>query len=154
MIYLLDSDAVAALITPERDSHKHFMKHASGLQEGDSFCLSILTIYEFEYSIYSYTDERKKEEAQQSLTALKNSLNIIKLGVGDATAYGKLKAGYKKHTGIQRKAIRKHNMDIAIAGLAVTHGFTLISGDSIFSTLQEVDPNLKYENWLKGNTKN
>ena len=149
MIYLLDSDAVAALITPERESHKNFMEHASKLHDGDSFCLSILTIYEFEYSIYSYTDERKQAEAQQSLAALKNSLNIIKLGVGDATAYGKLKAGYKKHTGIQRKAIRKHNMDIAIASLAITHNFTLISGDSIFSTLQKVEPHLKYENWLK-----
>ena len=149
MIYLLDSDAVAALITPERESHKYIMNHISVLHKSDSFCLSILTIYEFEYSIYSYTDEYKKEEAIKSLETLKNSFDIVNLGEKDATTYGKLKTGYKRHTGVQRKALRKHNMDIALASLSIAKGFTLISGDSIYKILQEVEPDFKYENWLK-----
>jgi predicted nucleic acid-binding protein len=63
MIYLLDSDAVAALVTPDRESHKIFMTYAKNIQTKDRFCLSILTIYEIEYSIHCFIDERKKEEA-------------------------------------------------------------------------------------------
>jgi predicted nucleic acid-binding protein len=148
MIYLLDSDAVAALVTPNRESHDIFMTHAKNLQRKDRFCLSILTIYEIEYSIHSFTDDRKKEKAIKSLSALKKSLDIIRLNIDDAAIYGRLKAGYKKYTGINRKAIRKHNLDISLASLAIAHNATLISGDSIYLTLQKVDDGLRYENWL------
>lgn len=149
MIYLLDSDAVAALVTPDRESHHYFMTHAENADFDAHFCLSVLTLYELEYSIHSFTDERKKQEAVLSIKALKDSLDIMGLSAADAAIYGELKVGYKKHTGMNRKAIRKHNLDIGLASLAITHDFTLISGDNIYLALQEISPKLRYENWLK-----
>lgn len=149
MVYLLDSDAVSALITPERESHKIFMSYAENTSGDDRFCLSVLTLYELEYSLHSFTDKEKKKELSLNLKALKNSFDIIGLSADDASVYGALKAGYKKHTGMNKKAIRKHNLDIGLASLAITHDFTLISGDSIYLALQEVSPKLQYENWLK-----
>jgi predicted nucleic acid-binding protein len=125
------------------------MAYAENVSHDARFCLSVLTLYELEYSIHSFIDERKKQEAVLSLKALKDSLDIIGLSADDAAIYGELKAGYKKHTGMNRKAIRKHNLDIGLASLAITHDFTVISGDSIYLTLQKVLPRLRYENWLK-----
>jgi len=63
--------------------------------------------------------------------------------------YADLKVLYKKHTGINKKSMKKNNLDILIASTAIAENATLISYDGIFKKLSEIEPKFKWENWLK-----
>ena len=63
--------------------------------------------------------------------------------------FAELKVLYKRETGINKKAMKKNDLDILIAATAMAENAILISDDGIFEKLAEIDPKLKYENWLK-----
>ncbi|MCK5535281.1 MAG: hypothetical protein KAI79_00565 [Bacteroidales bacterium] len=50
-----------------------------------------------------------------------------------ATYYGALKYGFQKSTGINRKAIKKHNIDIMIAATALDYDCILVAKDGIYN---------------------
>ncbi len=60
MQYLLDSDAVSALTSPQNKEDSAIHEYFSSLGQNTVISLCILTIYEFEYSIASCQDEGDK----------------------------------------------------------------------------------------------
>ena len=66
-----------------------------------------------------------------------------------ARDFGELKAFLKNKRNLDRKEMRKHNIDIVIAATAIYENATIISGDDIYKDLAECKTNLKSENWIK-----
>jgi len=62
--------------------------------------------------------------------------------------FADLKVLYKKKTGINKKAMKKNDLDILIASTAMAESATLISDDGIFEKLSEIEPKFKWKNWL------
>ena len=63
--------------------------------------------------------------------------------------FANLKTKYKKATGINKNAIKRHNLDLLIASTAIAMDAIIVSDDGIFEKLMEIEPLLKYENWLR-----
>lgn len=148
MQYLLDSDAVTALTNPTSQDGVHIQKYFASLGRKSVISLCILTIYEFEFSVASCSDEDKKSRIQQSLDSLKKSFSIVGLGFEDAKVYGKLKAGFREKTGINQNALKRHNLDIALASVAIANNCVIVSRDAIYKNhLQKIDSRLLCDNW-------
>jgi predicted nucleic acid-binding protein len=144
MQYLIDSDAVSALTRSDSSIQKYF----SSLGENAVISLCILTIYEFEFSISACADLGTKSRIEQSLKSLKTHFSIVGLGFEDAKIYGNLKAKFREKTGIDQKTLKKHNLDIALASVAIANNCVVVSRDKIFKNhLQKIDSRLQCENW-------
>jgi predicted nucleic acid-binding protein len=66
--------------------------------------------------------------------------------------YADLKVLYKKHTGINKKSMKKNDLDILIASTAMAENATLISYDGIFEKLSKIEPKFKWENCIRINS--
>lgn len=146
MNYLLDSDAISALIKPAKPAYFDILSFLSQASN-PALKLSILTIYEFEFNI-----ARRPEEEKAGLRSLLNqtfdAFEEIPLGRKDAQIYGELKSGFLKQTGISTNALKRHNMDIALASVAIANDFILVSRDKIYAThLQSINPSLQQITW-------
>jgi predicted nucleic acid-binding protein len=148
MNYLLDLDTVTALSQPTSPYHetvKHYVKH---LSEKDKIYLSILSIYELRYSLSNTQDEEKKTDILKLINWCKKFFEILPLSEAGAEFYGELKAGLKKKTGMNRKAIKKHNIDIVLAATALDHDCVLVAKDGIYKDhLVLINPQLRHEDW-------
>lgn len=148
MKYILDSDAISTLTNPESPDKETIHQLFLSLGERSVISLSILTIYEFEFSIASCTDSKKRERIQQVLTELKKQFSIINLGFEDATIYGNLKARLREKTGMNQNALKRHNLDIALASIAIANDCIIISKDKIYKEhLQAIDNRLQSLSW-------
>jgi predicted nucleic acid-binding protein len=144
MQYLIDSDAVSALTRGDGDIQKYF----SSLGENAVISLCILTVYEFEFSISACADLGTKSRIEQSLKSLKTHFSIVGLGFEDAKIYGNLKAKFREKTGIDQKTLKRHNLDIALASVAIANNCVVVSRDEIFKNhLQKMDNRLRCESW-------
>ena len=59
------------------------------------------------------------------------------------------KATYRKDTGIQKKPLKKHDVDFILSSTAVEYDLIIVSNDTIFQKIQEIFNNLQVENWTK-----
>lgn len=150
MKILIDSDVISAFGNPESEEYQKIIAYFSSFPEAPEICLSMLTVYEMEYSLSAFTDEEEKEKTARIFQQFKDSLTIINLSFASAEVYGKLRFDFKKKTGINSKALKRHNIDIALASLAIANRCTLLSRDGIYKDhLQHIEPRLKYQNWAK-----
>lgn len=148
MKYILDSDAISTLINPESTDKEAIHQLFLSLGEKAVLSLSILTIYEFEFSIASCADSGKKERIQRVLSELKAQFSIVSLGFDDATVYGNLKARFREKTGMNQNSLKRHNLDIALASVAIANDCIIISKDKIYKEhLQSIDSRLQCLSW-------
>lgn len=129
----------------------------SELQKCDSdiLCTSFITEAEL------YFGAHRSEKFQENLFVVESFLNEIKTYSCDSKtskAYGELKSKLLFHFGPREKQKRrKYNLkkigigenDLWIASVAIAHDMTIISCDRDFIRIQEVEPNLKVESWIK-----
>jgi predicted nucleic acid-binding protein len=151
MRYLLDSDSLSDLYEPESPGYRNIMGRAIALPETDRIVISILALYELEYG-YANAPESLKPVLRNRISAIQGESPILSLNLEAARIFGSLKVRLQSLRQLSSKAIKAHNMDIMLAATAIVEGCTLISGDGIYSDLQQLDPTLRVENWLKPGT--
>ena len=101
--------------------------------------------YEATYGLKHSKDEEQQEEIRQNIAYIRKYFEIIPLDLREMELFADLKVLYKKKTGINKKAMKKNDLDILIASTAMAENATLISDDSIFEKLSEIEPNFKWE---------
>ncbi|GEM_PF-2532423 len=129
MNYLFDLDTVSALSEPTSPYHKIVKHHVKRLSEKDTIYLSILSIYELRYSLSNTEDEDKVNDILQLIQWCQHFFEILPLSEAGAVFYGELKAALKKKTGMNRKAIKKYNIDIILAATALDRHCVLVAKD-------------------------
>jgi len=146
--YILDTNIISYLQTDSSQSLK-IKKRLQNLQESDEVAVSIIVLYELVYGLNSVLSISEQNATRESINLIQDYLSIIPLDMKEVEIFSKLKRDYKNHTGINKNAIKRHNLDLLIASTAIALDAILISNDKIFETLSEIEPNLKYQNWLK-----
>ncbi len=146
--FILDTN-IASLLggAKTRESQKIYEKFYQ-LDDEDIIMVSIITLYEANYGLKHSEDKKQKEEIRQNITYIQKYFKIIPLDLREMELFADLKVLYKKKTGINKKAMKKNDLDILIASTAMAENAILISDDGIFEKLSEIEPNFKYENWL------
>ncbi|MBF0519651.1 MAG: type II toxin-antitoxin system VapC family toxin [Nitrospirae bacterium] len=148
MNFLLDTSTVAFWYDKDLNpKYQKLHKRISELTNQDNLCISVLTLYELQYSI-SNADEPTKSLLQLMFEKTKNSFKILFLTEKGAQVYGDLKRRLKDVKNISRENIKKYNIDIMLASSAIIESCTLVSSDSDFEVLAEIDDRLKFQNWL------
>jgi len=148
--YLLDTNIISYLTDHNSPYRQSVKEHLLALTHNDSISVSIITLYELSYGLHSYKSTKESIEIfKQGIHFIETYLAVLPLDVQEIDIFGKLKARYKEATGIQNKANKKNDLDFLIVATAINHNATLISNDMIFDKLFEIEPRIKYENWIK-----
>jgi len=148
MKYLLDSNIVSAFADNTNIYHNHVIDKLSRLNDNDKLYISILTLFEFEYSFFCCLDEKKKESIRITINSIKSIFARIEISEDEAKTFGEIKSFIKNITGTSPKNMRRLNFDIMIASTAISHECVIVSGDKIFETISKVCSKLHFENWL------
>ena len=151
--YLLDSDIASYLADQNHPAHHQVASRLSRTGEDDAVYLSVITLYEMYFSVENARANQEKYQAFQiAAQSLSRSFPSLPLSENGAKIYGRLKAVYKNHTGISSKALRRHNLDLILAGTAVEQNAILVSNDRLFLKLVQLEPELRLENWAEENS--
>ena len=147
--YILDTNIASLLGSEETEENQKIYEKFYQLDDEDVVMVSIVTLYEATYGLKHSEDEEQQEEIRQNIAYIRKYFEIIPLDLREMELFADLKVLYKKKTGINKKAMKKNDLDILIASTAMAENATLISDDSIFEKLSEIEPKFKWENWLK-----
>lgn len=146
--YILDTNIVSDLQTDSEVGSK-ILEKLKNLDANDEVFVSIVVLYELVYGLNNISDEEQKKAVEQGIAFIKEYLSIIPLDMKEVDIFAKLKTKYKQATGINKNAIKRHNLDLLIASTAIAMDAIIVSDDGIFEKLVGIEPMLKYENWLK-----
>ena len=146
--YIFDTNVTSILGRNQQVSYD-LLDKLSNLPDEDSISVSVLTLYESNYGLKNSNNEEQKQEIMNNINFIQKYFDVIPLDLKEMDIYADLKVAYKNHTGITKKDAKKNDIDLLIASSAIAENAILVSNDSIFETLSKIEPNLKYENWLK-----
>jgi predicted nucleic acid-binding protein len=146
--YILDTNIASLLGSKETKENRKIYEKFYQLNDEDVVMVSIVTLYEATYGLKHSEDEEQQEEIRQNIAYIRKYFEIIPLDLREMELFADLKVLYKKKTGINKKAMKKNDLDILIASTAMAESATLISDDGIFEKLSEIEPKFKWKNWL------
>ncbi len=146
--YILDTN-IASLLGSKGEKNRLLMDKLSDLQDEDRVMVSIITLYEVYYGLKNSQNDSQKNEISKNIVLIQKFFEIVPLDLKEMELYADLKVLYKKHTGINKKSMKKNDLDILIASTAIAENAILISDDGIFEKLSEIEPKFKWENWLR-----
>ena len=145
MNYIFDTDSVSFLYDSSREpQHTKIFNFVSNIKDSDNLYISIVTLYELEYSL-SNSPNTKKEKIQFIIDNALILFEVLDLPKSGATLFGKLKCQYKGETLTTKSNLKKNNIDFMIASTAITNSCIVISYDSIFETISKINTNLRTE---------
>lgn len=149
MKYLFDSDAVTILYDDSRKTHHDALHHhVRQLKDDDCLHTSVIVVYELEYSFANAPDD-KKVPIRDTIDSVLNDFDaILPVKLEAAALYGELKTLLKHARHLDRKAMRRHNIDIILASTAVETQSVLIGMDKIYQDIERLHKNFRFENWL------
>lgn len=147
MRYLFDSNVVSDIYNVSSINHITVIKKLLSLKENDDICISILTLYEFEYA-FANSPEQKKAEIQMTIQQIQKDFIILPLTLAEAKIFGNLKGSFKELRKVNQENLKKHSLDLMIASSALGQNITLVSADKIYKDISLLNPELKLENWL------
>ena len=147
-VYLIDTNIISYLEDFNSPFYNTLMDKMASLEDSDTLCISILSLYEFEYSM-AHADKTLREGLLKTKRTIKEIFQLLPLSIDGAEIFGNLKSTYQKSTGISKKAINRHNVDLMLASAAIAENAIMVSNDNIFQDLTKITPELKYENWVK-----
>ncbi len=152
--YLLDTNIISYL-TDSQSPHRESVKnHLFSLSEEDRVAVSIVTLYELAYGLATFEKTKKdkrdrdKKLFESGIEFIKEYLEIFPLRVEEIDIFGRLKATYKKETGINTSALKKNDLDFLIASTAMSQGAILVSNDGIFGDIVAYGFGLTFEEWV------
>jgi len=146
MRYLLDSDALSDLYDPEAPGHEAMIGRLASLEGSDQVFISVLSLYEHEYG-FANAPEEKKAVIRKRISDVQSEFPILPLTAAAAGIFGSVKASLRQVRQLSDKGIKGHNIDIMIAASAISEECVLVSLDSLYRDIQEIDPGLKLESW-------
>jgi len=145
--YILDTNIISYLIDNNSNFHLDTINFIKSLNNSDEISISIITLIELEYALVSIDEIALKEKFKLKIEKLKNELNIYNINLEVPKIYASLKNKYKQSVGINSKNLKKDDMDILIASIAIANSAILVSSDKIFEKLSQIS-NLKHINFL------
>ena len=146
MNYIFDTNAVSFLFDDSTgDNHVKLYDLFSKLNDADLVCVSVVTLYELEYSL-SNASVDKKEQIQHMINSMLEFFTVLPLPIDGAKIFGELKQIYKKRNQKSKENIKKDNIDIMIASTAIVNSCIVISYDLIFQDISKEYKNLNIEN--------
>ena len=146
--YILDTNIASLLGSEETQENQKIYEKFYQLDDEDIVMVSIVTLYEATYGLKYSENKEQQEEIRQNIAYIRKYFEIIPLDLREMELFADLKVLYKKKTGINKKAMKKNDLDILIASTAMAENAILISDDAIFEKLSEIEPKFKWENWL------
>jgi predicted nucleic acid-binding protein len=147
MNYILDTNIISQLLDDQSKGFKNIKKKFNTLNENsDNVLMSIVSLYELEFG-YSNAPDHKKQIIKDDIEYLNDFLSIIPLSKKGSSIFGELKTSIKDKRNITQENMKKHNIDIMIASTAIAENCTLVSNDSIYNSLSQINPSLKVEDW-------
>ena len=144
--YLLDTNIVSYLEDETSPFHQSVRKRLSQLSNVSKVYVSLLTLFEIHYGI-AYLGKDKANNLLSMKNSIKDNFVILYLTDKNAEIFGTLKSLYRKKTGIGKKEIEQHNIDFMIASTAISENAVLVSNDSIFTHIKNLQNDLQLENW-------
>ncbi|MCP4405570.1 MAG: type II toxin-antitoxin system VapC family toxin [bacterium] len=149
MKYLFDSDAVNIFYDSSRKAHHEVLHRKIGqLKDEDRLQTSVLVVCELEYSFYNAPDA-KKGPIRKTLDSMLGDFDVIlPVELGITPIYGELKALLKNAKNLDRKEMRKHNIDIILASTAIHTTSILIGMDKLYQDIAKLHTDFHFENWL------
>lgn len=148
MKIIIDSDFISGLSNPDSVNYYQAISFINSLPEDTEICVSILTIYEVQFGRFLDTDTERKERVLKTLETMKSSFSIVNLSFDDSEIYGMLKSQFKTKTGMNQDTLKRHNIDIALASVAIVNNCVIVSRDKIYTDhLQFLNPKLQYKVW-------
>ncbi len=147
MRYLLDSDIVTDLYDKSAANHPSIIARLASLDDEDEVCISILTVYEFEYGLANAPAD-KKEAVGKKIIEAQNDFEVVPLSADGAKRFGNLKKALRDRRSLTQEGAKKHNIDLIIAATALAAECTLVSGDAIYRELQAGHPDLRLDSWV------
>jgi predicted nucleic acid-binding protein len=147
MNYLLDSNTLSDFYDRESSGHEAFFRQLSTLPDDAQVLMSVLSLYEFEYS-YANANDALRSSIRAKITEAQEDFEVLPLSREGASVFGEIKQALRKKRGISAENIKKHNIDLMFAAEAVVHSCILVSVDGVFKDIREFRPELKLENWL------
>ena len=147
--YILDTNIASLLGSEATQENQKIYEKFYQLDDEDVVMVSIVTLYEATYGLKHSEDKIQQEEIHQNIAYIRKYFEIIPLDLREMELFADLKVLYKKKTGINKKAMKKNDLDLLIASTAMAENATLISDDTIFEKLSAIEPRFKWENWLR-----
>ncbi|MCR1994609.1 type II toxin-antitoxin system VapC family toxin [Bacillus subtilis] len=147
---LLDTNHCSGIIGENPDVKAELQKC-----DYERLCTSFISEAEMYFAAY------RSERCIENLYNVEAFLSAMKIYTCDAKiskTYGELKSKILFHFGPnERNKRRKYTLqkagigenDLWIASVAIAHDMTVLSCDRDFKRIQEVEPNLKVESWIK-----
>ncbi len=148
-MYLLDTNHCSYLL----DNHPIVVQKFAELGNEDTAVTCVIVQGEL---VYMAQKSERKAENLRRVEQFLEQIEIYPISEETADIYGKLKAAIIDHFGPKEKAQRRRvtieklgfqENDLWIAAIAKCHGFTIVSTDSDFERIKEVEE-LFVENWL------
>ena len=146
--YILDTN-IASLLGSQKDGSKKILEKFYELNDDDNIMVSIVTLYEAQYGLENSEDKEQQKEIKANIRYIEKFFEIVPLDMKEMIYFAQLKIVYKKYTGINKKSMKKNDLDILIASTAMAKDAILVSDDGIFEKLAEIEPRFRFENWLK-----
>jgi predicted nucleic acid-binding protein len=146
MNYLLDTVTLSDLYEPNSPGHPSIVSKLAALGGEDAIFISVLSLYELEYG-FANAPEDKKAVIRQRITDAQSDFKVLSLSSQAASMFGALKKSLRVSRSLTERGSRYHNIDLMIAATAILESCTLVSADSLYPHLQELDTNLRLENW-------
>ena len=147
--YLFDTDILSFLSDKSSEYHLRCVERLSRLSDEDELCVSLLTIYEMDYSIAAAGTDELEMTLRGNRQDLLENYQLLNLSVTAGQIYGRMKAGLKHRTNAKPRAMRGLTVDTILAATALEHRAILVSNDQIFRTIKEVEPSLMVETWAR-----
>ncbi|MBF0344314.1 MAG: type II toxin-antitoxin system VapC family toxin [Nitrospirae bacterium] len=147
MNYLFDTNILAFLCDENSYFHKEIYQRFSTLKDSDRLYVSVLTLYEMEYSILNGEPDHQTF-FRATLKKISDNFHVLPVPAKGAHPYGELKSFLRKTMGVSRENIKKYNIDIILASTAKVEGCVLVSADTIFTVCRELWPDFQFQNWL------
>lgn len=149
--YLLDTNTVSFAFDGGCPHRSNVVSRFSALDDSAVVFVSILTLYELNYSLSKLPTDMPVtyKRISETISSLSDQFILLQLSPAGAGLFGRMKAAYQKHFGINRSTMKHYTIDIMIAAKAVEHNAVLVSNDSFFSKLNKAFPALLVDDWTK-----
>ncbi len=149
MKYLLDTDAIAFLYDDKREENSQIIAKLETLKDDDIIFVSILSLFELEYSFANTNDCEKKKQIHDTIDDIKydSFFNILSINTETARIYGEIKSLLKNREQISRKNIKQYNIDTILASTALQENCIIVSGDKIYRLISKYKPEIEVQTW-------
>ena len=148
MRYLLDTNAISKIYDKNAKEHTKILHRLAALADSDEVAISTLAIYELEYG-WSNAPDSIKEVVRQKVSQAQEDFAVVPIPLAGAPIFGHLKSRLRERRGVPQKTLQKHSVDLILAATCLVDQRTLVSSDTIFSELQNLEPALAIEDWAK-----